>query len=156
MRDGSFRTAWFAHRGADGAVSHVEIRGPDYRGSLRGGTKTLFRFGRAGEGACRLAVTEAPIDALSLAAIDGHRADTLYVATGGGIGPGTVSALQGAMRVIVGAPGARLLAATDANRAGDRYAERLSEIAAEAGIAVERMRPIGGTDWNDILRGRGG
>ena len=156
LRDGSFRTAWFAHRGADGAVSHVEVRGPDYRGSLRGGTKTLFRFGRAGKGARRLAVTEAPIDALSLAAIDGHRPDTLYVATGGGIGPGTVSALQGAMRVIVGAPGARLLAATDANRAGDRYAERLSEIAAEAGVAVERMRPTGGTDWNDILRGRGG
>ena len=156
VRDGSFRTAWFAHRGADGAVSHVEIRGPDYRGSLRGGTKTLFRFGRAGKGARRLAVTEAPIDALSLAAIDGHRVDTLYVATGGGIGPGTVSALQGAMRVIVGAPGARLLAATDANHAEDRYAERLSEIAAEAGVAIDRMRPIGGTDWNDILRRRGG
>ena len=156
VRDGSFRTAWFAHRGADGAVSHVEIRGPDYRGSLRGGTKTLFRFGRAGEGACRLAVTEAPIDALSLAAIDRHHAATLYVATGGGIGPGTVAALQCAMRVIVGAPGARLLAATDANHAGDRYAERLSEIAAEAGVAIDRMRPIGGTDWNDILRRRGG
>ena len=91
VRDGSFRTAWFAHRGADGAVSHVEIRGPDYKGSLRGGTKTLSWFNRAGEGVCRLAVTEAPIDALSLAAIDGRRADTLYLATGGGIGPGTVS-----------------------------------------------------------------
>jgi hypothetical protein len=94
VRDGSFRTAWFAHRGADGVVSHVEIRGPNYKGSLRGGIKTLFRFDRAGEGVCRLAVTEAPIDALSLAAIDGRRADTLYLATGGGIGPGTVSALQ--------------------------------------------------------------
>ena len=121
---------------------------------MRGGTKTLFRFGRAGEGVCRLAVTEAPIDALSLAAIDGRRTDTLYVATGGGIGPGTVSALQDAMRVIAGAPGARLVAATDANRAGDRYAERLSEIAAGTGIPVERLRPIGATDWNDILQGR--
>jgi hypothetical protein len=156
VRDGSFRTAWFAHRGADGAVSHVEIRGPDYRGSLRGGTKTLFRFGRAGKGARRLAVTEAPIDALSLAAIDGHRVDTLYVATGGGIGPGTVSALQAAIRVIAVAPGTCLVAATDANRAGDRHAERLGEIAASAGIAVERLRPIGATDWNDILQGRAG
>ena len=156
VRDGSFRTAWFAHRGADGAVSHVEIRGPDYKGSLRGGTKTLFWFDRAGEGVCRLAVTEAPIDALSLAAIDGRRADTLYLATGGGIGPGTVSALQAAMRDIAGAPGARLVAATDANRAGDRYAERLGEIAVEAGVAVERLRPIGATDWNDILQGRAG
>ncbi len=121
---------------------------------MRGGTKTLFRFGRAGEGVCRLAVTEAPIDALSLVAIDGRRTDTLYVATGGGIGPGTVSALQDAMRDIAGAPGARLVAATDANRAGDRYAERLSEIAAGTGIPVERLRPIGATDWNDILQGR--
>ncbi len=154
VRDGPFRSAWFAHHGADGAVSHVEIRGPDYKGSLRGGTKTLFRFGRAGEGVCRLAVTEAPIDALSLVAIDGRRTDTLYVATGGGIGPGTVSALQDAMRDIAGAPGARLVAATDANRAGDRYADRLSEIAAGTGIPVERLRPIGATDWNDILQGR--
>ena len=154
VRDGSFRSAWFAHRAADGSVSHVEIRGPGYKGSLRGGTKTLFRFGRAGQGGCRLAVTEAPIDALSLAAIDGRRTDTLYVATGGGIGPGTVSALQAAMSVIVGAPGARLVAATDANRAGDRYAERLGEIAAAIGIPVERLRPIGAVDWNDVLKGR--
>ena len=59
VRDGSFRSAWFAHRTADGSVSHVEIRGPGYKGSLRGGTKTLFRFGRAGQGGCRLAVTGA-------------------------------------------------------------------------------------------------
>jgi hypothetical protein len=80
-----------------------------------------------------------PIDALSLAAIDGRGIDTLYIAAGGDIVPGTVSAFQGAMRVIVGAPGARLVAATDANRAGDCHADRLTEIAAEVGIAVERL-----------------
>jgi hypothetical protein len=153
VRDGPFGSAWFAHHGRDGVVCHVEIRGPDYRGSLKGGTKTLFRFGRARKGVCRLAVTEAPIDALSLAAIDGHRTDTLYVATGGGIGPGTVSALQDAIRCIASDPGARLVAATDANLAGERYGERLAEIAAKGGIPVERLRPIGATDWNDILRG---
>ena len=154
VREGLLHSAWFAHLGGDGAVSHVEIRGPDYKGSLKGGTKTLFRFGRAGEGFCRLAVTEAPIDALSLAAIDGRRTDTLYVATGGGIGPGTVSALHDAIRVIAGRPGACLVAATDANRAGDCYAERLGEIAAGIGISVERLRPISATDWNSILQGR--
>ena len=60
------------------------------------------------------------------------------------------------MRVIAGVPGACLVAATDANRAGDRYAERLGEIAVEAGVAVERLRPSGATDWNDILQGRVG
>jgi hypothetical protein len=58
------------------------------------------------------------------------------------------------MSGIEDAPNARLVTATDANRAGDRYAERLSEIAAAAGIAAERLRPIGATDWNDILRQR--
>jgi len=156
VRDGSFRNAWFAHRAEDGAVTHVEIRGPEYKGSLRGGTKTLFRFGRAGEGAYRLAITEAPIDTLSLAAIEGPRADTRYLATGGGIGPGTVAALQDAIRAIADHPGARLVAATDANRAGDRHAERLAEIAAGSGIQVERLRPIHVTDWNDMLKGTAG
>lgn len=155
VRDGPFASAWFAHRHANGAISHVEIRGPDYKGSLRGGTKTLFRFGRAGQGTRRLAVAEAPIDALSLAAIEGVCPDTVYVATGGGIGPGTVSALQDAIGLINLTPGARLVMATDANRAGDRYAARLAEIATAAGIPVERLRPIGETDWNDILKGRG-
>jgi hypothetical protein len=155
VRDGPFASAWFAYRRADGAVTHVEIRGPDYKGSLRGGAKTLFRFGRGGEGGCRLAVTEAAIDALSLAAIEGLRFDTRYLATGGGIGPGTVSALRDAIGIVTSAPGARFVAATDANRAGDRHALRLVEIAAEAGMAAERLRPAGAADWNDILRARG-
>ena len=42
IREGHYGSAWFAHRDA-GVISHVEIRGPDYKGSLRGGRKTLFR-----------------------------------------------------------------------------------------------------------------
>jgi hypothetical protein len=152
VRDGPFDSAWFAYHDRHCAVTHVEIRGPNFKGSLRGGTKTLFRFGWAGEGVCQLAVTEAPIDALSLAAIDGPRADTLYLATGGGIGPRTVSALQDAIRAVASHPGARLVAATDANRAGDRHAECLGKIAAGSGTPVERRRPIGATDWNDVLQ----
>ena len=89
VREGYYGSAWFAHR-TDGAVSHVEVRGPDYKGSLAGGHKTLFVFGQANEDVRRVAITEGPIDALSLAALDGSRPDTLYVATGGGMGPGTL------------------------------------------------------------------
>jgi hypothetical protein len=42
----------------------------------------------------RVAITEGPTDALSLAVLEGHRRGTLYVATGGGMGPGTLGALQ--------------------------------------------------------------
>ena len=63
-------SAWFAHR-AGGVITHIEVRGPTFKGSLTGGRKTLFRFGRGGQGCRRLVATEAPIDALSIAAIEG-------------------------------------------------------------------------------------
>ena len=155
VRLGGYGSAWFAHR-CDGAVSHVEVRSPTFKGSLRSGRKTLFQFGEAGAAFLRLAVLEAPIDALSLAAIEQRRADTLYVATGGGMGPGTLEALQ-TILTRVAPSGGVLVSATDANRAGDRYAERHAALASEAGVQFERLRPPEGHDWNDVLvQERGG
>ena len=93
IREGHYGSAWFAHRDA-GVISHVEIRGPDYKGSLRGGRKTLFRYSPTRVRAHRLVIAEAPIDALSLAVLEECRPHTLYVGTGGGMGPGTIEALQ--------------------------------------------------------------
>ena len=154
VRDGAYGSAWFAHRDPAGQVCHIEVRGPDFKGSLRGGTKTLFRLA-GGLSPCRLAVLEAPIDALSLAALENIRRDTLYVATGGGIGPGTLDALR-AVLAGLRAAGSVLVSAADANAAGDRFASQHQAFAAEAGIAFERLRPPERTDWNDVLRqGRG-
>jgi hypothetical protein len=154
VRDGAYGSAWFAHRDETGRVCHIEVRGPDFKGSLRGGTKTLFRL----VGGCsptRLAVLEAPIDALSLAAVENIRRDTLYVATGGGIGPGTLDALR-AVSILLRPDAGILVSAADANKAGDRFASQHQAIAAEAGIAFERLRTASGMDWNDVLRqGRG-
>jgi Toprim-like/Protein of unknown function (DUF3991) len=152
VREGSYGSAWFAHRDADGAVTHVEIRGPDYKGSLRGGTKTLFQLASTNPWHGRLVVTEAPIDALSVAAIERLSADTRYAATGGGMGPGTIAAIERLLAAMVLLPGAKLCSATDANRAGDRYAERHAALAVGAGVAFERMRPSEGSDWNDVVR----
>ena len=150
VRLGAYGSAWFAHR-LDGQVTHVEIRGPSFKGSLRGGRKTLFAFSGESDTFRRLAVLEAPIDALSLAAIEGVRRDTLYVATGGGMGPGTLEALGSLLAHLATMDGV-LVSAADANRAGDRYAERHSELAATASVRFERLRPPDGTDWNDALR----
>jgi hypothetical protein len=155
VREGPYGSAWFAHRDADGAVTHVEIRGRDYKGSLTGGTKTLFQLS-APNGRTRLALAEAPIDALSVAAIEGLRADTVYAATGGGMGPGSIAVIECLLAGIAPIPGAILASATDANRAGDRYAARHAELAAAAGVAFERLRPPKGSDWNDVVKaGRG-
>ena len=153
VRLGAYGSAWFAHV-SQGQVTHVEIRSPTFKGSLTGGRKTLFRFGLSGDSFTRLAVLEAPIDALSLAALEQLRADTLYVATGGGMGSGTLEALTQALATVPLGVGV-LVSAADANAAGDRYAARHEELAAAAKVAFARLRPPEGSDWNDVLvRGR--
>jgi len=144
VREGPYGSAWFAHRFHE-KVSHVEIRGPDYKGSLRGGHKVLFWFGRDLTATRRLAIAEAPIDALSLAVLEDTRADTVYVATGGGM-----------VAQLASTPDAVVASAADANVAGDRYADHHAELAAEAGVPFARLRPPEGLDWNDVLQqGRG-
>ena len=155
VREGYYGGAWFAHRDT-GKVVHIEGRGPAFKGSLRGGTKALFCLpGRAGGLPPRLAVTEAPIDALSLAAIEGLRPDTLYVATGGGMGPGTIHAIECLLADRANLSDALLVSATDANKAGDRYATQHAAMAAAAGNPFARLKPTLGEDWNDVLTGRG-
>jgi hypothetical protein len=151
LREGPYGSAWFAHRDDANTVTHVEIRGPGFKGSLRGGTKSLFRLPGAGPRHSRLVVTGAPIDTLSVAAIERIRADTLYAATGGGMGPGTVQAIERLLGQMAQWPDALLSGATDANRAGERYAARHAELAAAAGIAFERLAPPLGNDWNDVV-----
>ena len=153
VREGPYGSAWFAHRDESGCVTHIEIRGPGFKGSVRGGTKTLFLL-PGGSRTARLAVAEAPIDALSLAALEGIRADTLYGATGGGMGPATEMAIARVLNAMASCSGGILASATDANAAGERYAARHAEIAAGACVAFERMRPIGGVDWNDVIKRR--
>ena len=41
IREGPYGSAWFAHRVA-GVVTHIDVRGPTYKGSLTGGCKSLF------------------------------------------------------------------------------------------------------------------
>jgi hypothetical protein len=154
-REGHRGCAWFAHR-AGGAVSHVEVRGSEYKGSLTGGHKTLFVFGRASVDVRRIAIAEGSIDALSLAALEGSRPDTLYVATGGGMGPGSLGALQAMLARLATIPDALIASAADANAAGDRHADRHAELAGDAGIRFQRLRPPEDLDFNDVLRQRRG
>jgi hypothetical protein len=155
IREGPHGSAWFAHRLA-GWVSHVEIHGPDYKGSLTGGRKTLFRYVPRQVRPHRLAIAEAPIDALSLAVLEQRQADTLYVATGGGMGPGTIEALQTIIADLAALSDGLVASAVDANTPGDRYAEYHAKLAGAAGVRFERLRPPHGFDFNDVLKkGRG-
>ncbi|MFK4259627.1 DUF3991 and toprim domain-containing protein [Agrobacterium tumefaciens] len=147
LREGPQGSMWAAHVNDHGAVTGWEERGPDWRGFSTGGSKVLFRFGAID--ALRLCVTEAAIDAMSLAAFEGLREGSLYLSTGGGWSPST----DAAVRKLAGRAGIQLVAATDANIQGETFACRLRDIADEAGCDWLRLTPPA-EDWNDALRAR--
>ena len=153
IREGPHGSAWFAHRDGAGLLTGIEMRGSDYRNFSAGGGKTLFRLPGGPGRVTRVAVCEAAIDAMSLAAIECSRRDTLYAATAGGMGPATIIALQELLRNLAADPAGILIAATDADTAGRRYATRLAGMATEAGVRFDTILPPDGlNDWNDALR----
>ena len=157
VREGPHGSAWFAHRDHVGVLTGIDMRGPDWRGFSKQSDKSLFRLPGGPGRLSRLAVCEAPIDALSLAALEGLRADTLYVATTGGMGPLTLACLDALLQGLAGQPEAVLVAATDADGAGERHARRLAERAQAAGVRSEQLVPTGKhNDWNNVLVDRKG
>lgn len=145
VREGPYGSMWAAHTDDAGQVTGWEERGLNWRGFATGGTKILFRFGSPDAG--RICVTEAAIDAMSLAAIEGVREGTMYLSTGGGWSPAT----EAAIRALVSRPGVQLVAATDANPQGKTFAGRLRAIAEEVGCDWTRLRPSE-EDWNEVLK----
>jgi hypothetical protein len=145
LREGPYGSMWAKHVDGAGAVIGWEERGPDWRGFSTGGAKALFQFGM--NGARRICVTEAAIDALSLAAIEQTSSGTLYVSTGGGWSPLTALALEN----LASGEGAWLVAATDNNVQGEVFADRLRQTAGCAGCDFSRLRPRC-EDWNEELK----
>ena len=145
LREGPRGSMWAAHVDDDGVVTGWEERGPEWRGFASGGAKVLFRLGACE--AIRFCITEAAIDAMSLAAIEELRSDSLYLSTGGGWAPAT----EAALRRLASRPGALLVAATDNNEQGDVFAERIAAIGVAASCGYERLAPAQ-EDWNEELR----
>lgn len=144
LREGPRGSIWAVHTDSEGAVTGWEERGPNWRGFSSGGAKVLFRLGRP-EG-LRLCVTEAAIDAMSVAALEGLREGSLYLSAGGGWSPTTSESL----RTLAARPGTQLVAATDADSQGEVFAQRLREIAEEVGCDWFRLKPPA-EDWNGAL-----
>ena len=155
VREGPRGSAWFAHRDNAGVLTGIEMRGTNYRNFSAGGGKALFRLPGGPGSLPRVAVCEAAIDALSLAAIEQCRSDTLYAATAGGMGPATVAALQRLLSGLAADPAGILIAATDADIAGRHHAARLKGLTVEARVRFSAILPPDElNDWNDFLRVR--
>ena len=147
LREGPQGSMWAVHRDPSGAVTGWEERGPNWRGFASGGAKLLFAIGA--ETSLRLCVTEAAIDAMSLAALEEQRPDTRYLSTGGGWSPASSEAL---LDLAVRAD-ALLVAATDNNTQGETFAARLEALATDAGCGFVRLRPEL-EDWNEVLKAK--
>ena len=145
LREGIYGTLWALHRSKHDLPCGWEMRGPNYKGFSKGGTKTVFRLGDMRQ-AQRIVVTESFIDALSLGAIEDWSRTTVYLSTGGGFGPETAS-LLGTMIP----QSARLVAATDHGTGGELLATRLHQVATTLGVGFSRLRPMS-KDWNDQLK----
>ncbi len=143
VREGVRGTAWFLHC-VGGRPSGWEMRGPSFKGFLAGGAKGVFVFSKGGIPS-RIAVSEAAIDALSLAALEGFDDSTAYVSTGGGWGDAGNAAI---CELLVHAK--QVVAATDRGAAGDLLAERISRLARTIGTDFERQCPLA-KDWNEQL-----
>lgn len=117
LREGPHGSVWAKHADDTGGPIGWEERGLQWRGFASGGSKELFRFGPTS--ALRVCITKAAIDAMSLAALEGLRRDTLYTSTGGGWAPRTKAAIEH----YAGLRGVHLVAATDANVQGEIYAD---------------------------------
>lgn len=142
-----------AHRQMDGRLSGCELKGPAGPGRFAaGGQKGIgWLFAGSVDALRRIVIVETALDALSLAQMEGHPADTAYVSTAGNPSEEQLAALE----VIAGGcerRGGEVLLGQDADEGGDRQAARIA--ARLRPIETTRLRPEGAgvKDWNDLLQ----
>ena len=93
-----------------------------------------------------IVVTESAVDALSYVSI--YSGNALVVSTGGHVGRRQRAELAALLTLHTGAD---LIAAQDADDAGDRQAGEVAAVAEAAGRLWVRHRPVGVKDWNELL-----
>lgn len=141
--------ALFAHYDAI-AMSGWESKNNEWTGFAAGGQRGLGMAVLGDQTVASIVVTESSIDSISYCQLD-HRPGTAYASLGGALSDKQRELLRDAMRRY---PAAQVIAATDADEAGDAMAARIVQLAPDR---VTRHRPPGlHKDWNDALLGRVG
>lgn len=126
----------------------AEVRNPNYK-SFAGQKTGLWQYGQV-KGIDLIVVVESAVDGLAYAQLHGH-GGMLIVSTGGNPARVQMDALR---QLLSMHPGADLVAAHDADSAGDTQAMAIQAVAADAGRVYARHRPSG-KDWAEQLNGGG-
>ena len=150
----------FPHWNEDKQLCGFEKKNEGFTGFASGGTKGLW-CSTAHERDTRLVIAETAIDALSYAALFGHR-DARFFSIAGQMNPRQPALLNRAIRAMP--EGGRVVLAVDHDDGGSMIAEYIQPIfdhvhrvlgRGDLSLVIDHP-PTDGQDWNDVLRdGRG-
>jgi hypothetical protein len=144
---GSYGNVIFLHHDQDG-LSGFEVKNWGFTRFAKGGQRGLWRSLSFPDD-MRLVVTESAIDALSFHQLDPNP-KARYVSLAGEISSSQEALLARSMQAMQ--PGGVVVAATDKDKAGHRFAHRLEALAHEHRVGFERATPAMGKDWNEHLQ----
>lgn len=143
IRQDGHGNACMSHAGISGSVCGWEVKGRGFTGFSAGGVRSLAVGRLDAQQIQRVVVAESFIDVMSYAEMF-HRSGDVYASTAGALG----ERQQEALTAVVGLEkGIALVAATDADDAGDAMALTLARLAP---LRTVRHRPDR-KDWNDVL-----
>lgn len=135
----------FAHSDAEGRLCGFEKKNWGFTGFAAGGFKGLGRSNDFDGDVC-VVFCEAFIDLLSYAALFPDET-ARYRSFGGGLSPGQPELIRADILALP--RGSLVIAATDGDDAGERFAETIASLC--EGYDFKAHRPDGG-DWNDVLK----
>lgn len=145
LRIDSYGNVLFAHSDAEGHLCGFERKNRGFAGFASGGSKALGRSNDV-EADTKVVFAEAFIDLLSYAALF-PEASTRYRSFAGGLNPSQPDLIRADISSLP--PGSVVVAATDGDEAGERFAQSIADLS--AGYEFHVHRPATG-DWNDVLR----
>lgn len=143
-----YRNVIFPHRDREG-ICGFEVKNRGFTGFSTGGAKGLW-LSRCAPSDQRLVITESAIDALSYHQVNPHP-KTRYASTAGAQSRQQPDLID---RAISWMPaGGVIVAATDNDAAGQKYAKTIAELCAKhSHVSFERHAPALGKDWNEHLQ----
>ena len=138
------QSACFAHRNADGGIVGASVRGTtsDFKQTIGQKITGFFRFALGREPISQIVITESPIEAISLAALERAR-KTVYASTSGA--GGLESVLMYAEK-----RGLKVIAAQNNDVAGEVMAQLTADHCQTKSLTSARHRPPV-KDWNQTL-----
>ena len=146
VKKDSHNNACFAHRLYENKsakkITGWEVKNEGFTGFNTCGHRSIG-IAKLGERIESIIICESFIDNMSYAQLN-RTTNALFVSTGGTLTENQLSQIEALTSAY---SNASVVIATDADKAGDIYAQRLQAIVP----AAARERPLAGKDWNDVL-----